>query len=231
MDMGKSGIRQLPGQNAGYLFSGSTVSQPGAGSIGSATIYKTPSLTNGFSFGINMEANKMINKRTGFSISLGYQMYQSQIGIGNRIDSATFISSSNSSNDDGFYYLSTDERKYTNRYHFIQTGFSFYVDRVVAKIIPIRWHIGTGASFLLSSNALHYDAAKGILFRSRPLVNNFQLNLSAGFDMGIGKKPFFYIGPELTYFITHPSQHPGSTDQYLFRAGARAVYILPKKKK
>ena len=230
VDLGKSGISQLQGQSSIYTYSGSSVSQPGSGSLGSPTVYKTPSLTDGFSFGINVQANKKINQRYGFTLSLGYQFYQSQIGIGNRVDSTTFISSSNQYNDNGYYYLSTDNNTYSNRFHLIQTGFSLYADRIMAKNLPVRWHIGTGTALLISSDALHYDAASGILFKSRSLLNNIQLNFSTGFDLGIGKKPFVYIGPQLTYFITHPSQQPGSTNQHLFRAGLRAVYILPKKK-
>jgi len=226
---GVSGMRKLPGQTLVYQ---SSISNPATGGLpGGNNNYKVPSLRDAGSYGIILLADKQLTKRYGVGVSLGYESYRSKTSVGKRVDSSLQSSFFSSPADQGFYYISTDSMPYVNRFHFAQAAVSGYAMYSLGKSLQLRWELGLGLSALLSSNALHYDNARGVLFTNRSLLRTLQWNLSTGVELGFGKQPVFFLGPQITWFIQSPFTDPGSADQHLFRSALRARMVLGKKRK
>lgn len=229
LTVGISGMRKLPGQTLVYQ---SSISNPATGGLpGGNNNYKVPSLQDAGSYGIILLADKQLSKRYGVGISLGYETYRSKTTVGKRVDSSLQSSFFSSPADQGFYYISTDSMPYVNRFHFAQAVVSGYAMYSLGKSLQLRWELGLGLSALLSSNALHYDNARGVLFTNRSLLRTLQWNLSTGVELGFGKQPVFFLGPQITWFIQSPFTDPGSADQHLFRSALRARMVLGKKRK
>lgn len=226
---GISGMRKLPGQTLVYQ---SSISNPSAGGLpGGNNIYRIPSLQDAASYGIALLADKQLSKRYGIGISVGYETYRSKTSVGKRVDSSLQSSFYAPAADQGFYYVSTDSLPYANRFHFAQAAVSGYAMYSLGKSLQLRWELGLGLSALLGSNALHYDNARGVLFTNRFLLRTLQWNLSTGVELGFGKQPVFFLGPQITWFIQSPFTDPGSADQHLFRSALRARMVLGKKRK
>lgn len=226
---GISGMRKLPGQTLAYQ---SPLSNPSPGGLpGGNNTYKVPSLQDAGSYGITLWADKQLSKRYGMGISLGYETYHSKTGVGKRVDSSLQSSSFTSAADQRFYYISTDSVSYVNRFHFAQATVSGYALYSLGRSLQLRWELGLGLSALLGSNALHYDNGSGVLFTNRSLLRTLQWNLSTGVELGFGKQPFLFLGPQITWFIQSPYTDQGSDDQHLFRSALRARIVLGKKRK
>lgn len=206
-------------------------SSPSTGNISGAAQpgLKIPVSKDALSFGIQLQAIRAIGKKQSIGISLGYSLFQTTTSVGSSVDSTVFFSGYNMYNTNGYYYRSTDSIDYTNQYHFLQTGVDLYRDMKLFKKISTRWQLGTGLNFLISTNALHYDAGTGRLFRNNSLMQKMQVHFSAGFDVAIGKQPFLYVGPHWQYFISDLTKISGS-NQHLFLSSLRAAFILPEKK-
>jgi hypothetical protein len=226
---GISGMRKLPGQTLVYQ---SSISNPSTGGLpGGNNTYKVPSLQDAGSYGISLQADKQLSKRYGLGISLGYETYRSKTGVGRRVDSSLQTSFFSSVADQGFYYISSDSVAYVNRFHFAQAAVSGYALYAAGKSLQLRWELGLGLSALLASNALHYDQSRGVLFTNSSLLRTLQWNLSTGVELGFGKQPFLFLGPQITWFIQSPYTDQGSVDQHLFRTAFRARIVLGKKRK
>lgn len=206
-------------------------SSPSTGNISGASQpgIKIPVIKDALSFGVQLQAIRTIGKKQSLGISLGYSLFQTATSVGSSVDSTIFFSGYNLYNTNGYYYRSTDSIGYTNQYHFLQAGVDFYRDMKLFKKISTRWQLGTGLNFLVTTNALHYDAGSGRLFRNSSLFQTVQVHLSAGFDVAIGKQPFMYVGPHWQYFITDLTKI-SSSNQHLFLSSLRVAFILFGKK-
>ncbi len=202
--------------------------QSSSGSVANGSATPAPPLFHdAFSFNLGVEFNKAIGHKNQLGISIGYGLYQDRLDIGMRKDS-TIKSAQNGrySNTGGYYYKNTDSIGYTNHYHFLEAAVHLYTPFRLFRVLPFRWELGAGAGILLGSNGLHYDQKDNLLFHNNELLRKLNWQLSTGLDIGIGKRPSLYIGPQIKFFITNLSEQEG-TRQYLLQPSMRAVYQLP----
>ncbi len=228
---GNSGVREALGffkgmEKANYYSNPANFN----GNTGQFLSPGSPVIKDAFAFNLGVQASKQVSRRHNIGVSIGYGLLQDETGVGRRIDSTRSISSAGRYNEDGFYFKDTDSIRYLNRYHFLQAAVDFYTQYKIFKSVSVRWQLGTGLNVLLASNGLHYAENERIFFRSRPLLTTIQWQASTGLEVGIGKQPFLYVGPQLTYFISKLSKQPGA-DQHLFQSSLRATFMLPRKKK
>ncbi|MCA6449698.1 MAG: hypothetical protein IM584_01410 [Chitinophagaceae bacterium] len=223
---GSSGMRTGIGKMPEYPVALSANIPAFPGATGS---WRTPSLRDAGSFGLNIEFAKLLRKYAGISLLVAYQLYQTQTGVGRNIDSSVPATAAGPRSGNGVYYLSTDSVTYLNHFHFLQAGISGYLQRRISAKMQLRWNLGTAAAILLKSNALHYDATVGILYTNNALVNRIQWNLFSSFELGLGKDPLFYIGPEWSWFVTTPYQSTVNANQHLFRYALKARVVLGHK--
>jgi hypothetical protein len=192
------------------------------GMYSNGAAYKEPSRSNGFSFGLGLQATRPIGKNTDIALGLGYQFYQTGITLGRQMSTGqlNFASAYN-------FYLSSDSTRYNNNWHFAEFSVDLYQRMSLGGSTVLRWRIGMGADLLLASNSLYYDKSAAILYEDEESRRKWQFNITTGFDLGIGKKQALFIGPQFTYFVT-PSFHK---DDYRFtRLGIRASVAIPKRK-
>jgi|GEM_PF-3352832 len=192
------------------------------GMYSNGAAYKEPSRSNGFSFGLGLQATRPIRKNTDIALGLGYQFYQTGITLGRpmSVSQSNFASAYN-------FYLSSDSTRYNNNWHFAEFSVDLYQRMSLGGSTVLRWRIGIGADLLLASNSLYYDKSAAILYEDEESRRKWQFNITTGFDLGIGKKQALFIGPHFTYFVT-PSSH---NDDYRFtRLGIRASVAIPKRK-
>lgn len=225
---GRSGMRTGIGKMPEYPVALSTNIPAFPGAAGS---WRTPSLLDAGSFGINAEFSKPLHKHAGISLLMGYQLYRTQTGVGKRMDSSVQVTAVGPRSDNGIYYLSTDSTSYLNQFHFLQAGISGYLQYRLSANMQLRWNLGTAAAILLKSNALHYDATAGILYANNALLNHIQWNFFSGIELGLGKDPVIYIGPEWSWFVTTPYQNTVNANQHLFRSALKARVVLGRKNK
>lgn len=206
-------------------------SPPGSNlSNGSTGAAMPPAFHDAFSFNLGVEFNKAIGKKNSLGLSVGYGLYQDRLNVGMRKDS-TIKSAQNGrySNTGGYYYKNSDSIGYTNHYHFLEAAVHLYTPFKLFRVLPFRWELGAGASLLLGSNGLHYDQKDNLLFHNNDLLRKLNLQLSTGLDIGIGKTPFIYVGPQAKFFITNLSRQEG-TKKYLWQPTLRAVCVFPQRK-
>ena len=205
-------------------------STPGSNlSSGGVTSPMPPAFHDAFSFNLGVEFNKQVSKKNSLGLSIDYGLYQDRMNVGARKDSAVQFQNGQTTTKSMYYYRNGDSGHYTNRFHFLETSVQLYTLFKLFHKLPLRWELGAGASILLSSNGLHYDRQYNALFQDNDLLRKLNLQLSTGFDIGVGKQPFFYVGPQARFFITNLSLQPG-TRQYLWQPSLRAVYVFPQQK-
>ncbi|WP_037361500.1 hypothetical protein [Asinibacterium sp. OR53] len=197
---------------------------------GSTATPTPPAFHDAFSFNLGVEFNKAIGKKNSLGVAIGYGLYQDYMNVGARQDSILGGGQNrNYSSARGYYYRNVDSMKYTNRYHFLEASAHLYTLFKLFHVVPFRWELGAGVGVLLGSNGLHYDRQSNFLFSNNDLIRKLNLDISTGFDVGLGKQPFLYVGPQAKFFITNLSRQEG-TKQYLWQPSLRAVYVFPQRK-
>lgn len=152
----------------------------------------------GFAYRLGLEAQKAITKKWDIGFSLAYQSLATRINVGHKVDSLLSFQTGGN----GGYYIVGNDNVHTNQYHILQAGVSVYRHFNLGKKVSMRWKAGVEGNWLFSSNALYYDAARNVLYSDRELINKVQTSISTGFEFGIGKTPFLYVGPGTHYFVT-----------------------------
>ncbi len=207
----------------------SALSAPGGGSQ-ALPLISAPQINGAFSFQAGVEISRQIGKRNRLTFSLDYQLYQTRTQTGNRIDSIAFISSYAVYNNNRYFYSTGSSNTYTSYYHLLAAGAGLYFPRKLFHSIPVRWNIGLNMQLLVATNGLLYDASSGKFFQNNALLAKFQPQVSAGFDIGMGKSSPVFIGPSLQYSLSKLSS-TGAADKHLFFAGAKVSFIFPEKKR
>lgn len=192
--------------------------------------FRIPSLQDAASFGFSAELSKQVSKRAGVSFAFGYNLYQTRIGVGRKIDSVVLGNMVGQTANNG-YFISSDSVAYQNRFHFLQAEIAGFLQYPLTKTVSLRWSTGAGAALLLGSNALQYNEVRGVLYANNSLLNKLQWNVSTNLEFGLGKQPLIYAGPQLNWFITSPYKTTVSADQHLFRLAIKARVVLTKKRK
>jgi hypothetical protein len=204
---------------------------PGSGNNISGIAYRLPTEKGGMYFSARVHAIKQLDKKWSFGLHAGYAAYTNTIGVGRRYrDSSNFVNylSTDARSDNGYVYLSTDSIPYTNRYHYLLAGVDIYRNIALGNSMLLRWGLSADAGILLSSNALYFDKNAGLLYHNNALLSKMQFSISSGIDLGFGRKPLIYAGPQFGYALSGTSgNHPG---KHLWYFGLRISAGLPEKR-
>ncbi len=200
----------------------------------SAISFSKPNTTSAKSYDISIQLEKMIRKQMGLQFGVGYTLYQNHISVGTKVATTPstalrfLADNAEKSAQDGFYYYNGEQNEYTNQYHFLHFSTSAFKLLQLTKLLSIRMNIGLMGSYLFASNGLHYITGKDVLVKNNSLLNKWQTGAIASVEMGIGKKPWIFLGPEFRYQFTNLSVLSG-TSQHLGLAGIRLRINLPQK--
>jgi hypothetical protein len=194
-------------------------------------VYKPSAIEKGFSFSVGAFLEKKISKRFSVSTGLHYKYFSNSIQVGNRFDSSIAFQNFGSSNVNQFYRSSaTTMRKYTNRYHFLDLPLMLNIQLNRSNRIPVLWNGGLSLSYLVSSNALHFDSRTGVYYKDNSLFNRLQANVSTGFSVGIFNKSKVpvHVGPQVQYGLTNLLQNQVSDNRHLLYFGLNTRFYLRK---
>lgn len=200
----------------------------------SSVSFSKPNITSAKSYDISLQLEKIMSKQMGLQFGVGYTLYRNNILVGTKIATTPstalrfLADNSEKSAQDDFYFSNGEQNEYTNQYHFLNFSTSVFKIMRLNKSLTIRMNIGLMGSYLFSSNGLHYITGKDVLLKNNSLLNKWQTGAIGSVEMGIGKKPWVFIGPEFRYQFTNLSILSG-TSQHLGIAGIRLRVNFPKK--
>lgn len=196
-----------------------------------AVIYKPSSIENGFSFSIGAFIEKDLSKRFSIATGLQYRYYSTNIQVGNRVDSITVLTNAFGSQNVSQYYRSAPvpvTYEYTNRFQFIELPVT--ANFQLHKRLPVYWNAGLSLSYLVSTNALHFDSQTGVYYKDNGLFNKLQTNLSTGLSVSLwarSKMPV-HVGPQIQYGLTNLMKKDVSASKHLFYFGLNTKVFIKK---
>ncbi|NCI45972.1 hypothetical protein [Sediminibacterium soli] len=235
-DLGMAGIaeRAPAADSANYASpapGGNGLYNPGSVNNTAAISYKLPTEKNGVYLALQVHATRYLGKGSEMGLHIGYAQYANSTGIGRRLNTQSNLLANtafDSRSDNGYAYLSTDSATYTNRYHFLLFGADYYRALVKNDSWSLRLRLGAAGGILLASNALYFDKNAGVLYRNNAILSKTQVQLSAGLDIGLGKQPVWYLGPQVGYVLSKTND--ASPGKHLWNAAVRLTAVLPRKK-
>jgi hypothetical protein len=216
-----SGLSYNPSYFASISMSGASAPTPPA----------SPKITPGFSFGAGVFVNRYLSKRISLSAGIDYHYYSTKILTGNAVDSSTLVYPSYpSANSTESYYRNGNEHSYTNQYHFIELPVTINMQLNKSGKIPLYWKAGFSLSYMMSSNALHFDSYGNVYYQNTTLFNKFQFNgltsFMIGFHLPHGE---LQLGPQLQYGLTGLLKQNPAEPGHLLYGGLKISYVFSMK--
>jgi hypothetical protein len=232
---GNAGISNMnqslfkPVSTTNYSYNAAAPGNVSLNNPGVATTY--PSEINpGFSFGLEVLADKRLSERFSLSVGLGYHYYSTEIQTGHFIDSTSFFNFPTiQASSVNAYYSNGKIQTYTNQYHFIELP--VYVDFQInkSKKTALIWEGGFTLSYLLSSNALQFDPYSNVYFKSNQLFNRTQLSAATAFLIGLPVHHVsLQIGPQLQYGLTNVLKSSSGVTEHIIYYGLKVSFFPGK---
>jgi hypothetical protein len=167
----------------------------------------TPSaIASGFGYSAGGFLEKQLSKKIDFSIGINYSRFNTEIHVGQEVDSPMVINNGSSAqaNVSGFY-REAGSKEYHNHYDYIVLPAELHVKIGRNVKVPLYWNAGLSISRFISTNSLHYDGTSRIYYKDDNLFNKTQIGISSGFSVkGMEKNKFpFVIGPSIQYNVTN----------------------------
>jgi len=174
-----------------------------------------------------------LSKRSSISSGIQYVYNSNTIMVGTYHDTMVMLNNSFSqASRVNAVYRGGYQKEYTNHYHFIQIPLQYQWQVNKGLKLPLVWHVGVSAGYLLSTNALLYDTtAGGIYYRDKAAFNKFRFNMLTGlsFRFGVKSKVKWSIGPELSMGMNKLMKDSYLANQYLFYGGVTGRIFFNKR--
>lgn len=184
---------------------------------------------------IGVLAEFPVSKRSSISTGLQYQYQSNNIRIGYYKDtSIVFNNYASQMVSVRAVYQGSQQKTFTNRYHYLQVPFNFHWQMNTSKKLPIMLNTGLTAGYLLSSNGLVYDSLQGgIYYHDKNAFNHFQLSFSTGVSFRFNNKGAFQwnVGPEFNMGLRRLVKGEYDKKQYPIFLGINAKVYLPSRRK
>lgn len=193
------------------------------------------------SYWAGIVVQRPLNKRFTLSLGLNLHYYSTKIQVGEKV-----IAPSNYYYAQSLfappapqvqaavypYYSVGDSYTYTNRYYFLELPGSVLWQVNHSRSLPLFWEGGLSLAYLMSSNALYYDAKSSIFYKDGSMTNKTQLNLTTALLVGLPIRGMrLQAGPQVQYGVTSLQNNGGTNGQHLFYGGLRVVLLPGKSKK
>lgn len=196
-------------------------------------VYKSSPVEKGFSFSAGAFLHRDISRRFSIVTGLRYNYASNHNQVGRRVDSSVTVQNTSGSMKLNQYYRSagtTKTTKYTNRYHFVELPLTLHVQLNNSNRLAVLWNGGLSLSYLVSTNALHFDSRTGIYYRDNSLFNKLQASFSTGFSVSMFSKSSMpvHIGPQVQYGLTNLLQKEISDSRHLLYFGLNTRFYLKK---
>jgi hypothetical protein len=196
-------------------------------------------ISPGFSFSAGVFVSRNLSKRISISAGLNYHYYSTHVYTGYAVDSPTIVynpvSYPGSPTLSGAYainsyYRNGSKYSYTNSYHFIELPLTADFQLNKSLKLPVYWEAGLSVSYLLNSNALHFDPNGNLYYQNAELFNKIQLKGATAIMFGFPiNKSEMQIGLQLQYGLTGLQKSGSGNPQHLFYTGLKISFIPGKK--
>ncbi len=174
---------------------------------------------------------RKLNDRFSLSSGLQYHQYTTNRIVGDvSYQNNAIANMSNASNNSIARYSGTYRtgRKYTNRYHFIEMPLGIDWRVFNSRIAPVYINAGVQLSYLVATNALHYDVKSGVYYEDRDYFRKLQTGFYAGVSTRLfSQKPYaFNIGPVFSYQASNLTKPAVNTKQNLMFVGMNLQWVM-----
>lgn len=189
-----------------------------------------------FSWYAGAFVKRKLNDRLSLSTGLQYHQYTTNRMVGdvnyqydvNNQFNVVALSNATKSSVARYSGAYIGGKKYTNKFHLIELPIG--IDWLVNKngSVPLYINAGLQFSYLLNTNALHYDSKAGVYYEDKTYFRKFQTGLYAGIATRVfAKKPYaFNVGPTVSYNINNMFKTDMGTNQNLMFAGVNIQWIM-----
>ncbi len=161
----------------------------------------------GYGFAAVVFVRKHLSRRVAFSTGLSYTRAATSLRTGDRSAGDSIQTGS--------------KNLYVNRYHFLEVPFSLEFQLNRGSGLPLIWEAGFSVSYLVTTNALHYNSAQSLYYQNSDLFNRMQLSLLTGLQLELFSRAAHpvRIGPQLQYGISRLLPESVSTRNHLLQYG------------
>jgi hypothetical protein len=178
---------------------------------------------------------KEITPKSKFSTGLHYTYFSDRINVGNRINAPLQLSSVYLSGQTvSGYYGGVQQKKFTDRYHFMEIPVGYQLQLDKNKNLPFTWNIGVSMSRLISTNALVYDTAGGgVYYHNSELFKKTHFSFLTGLALRFNKRNgmAWSIGPQWSIDMTRTVKEGFNKNRYLLAGYLEIRLLLPGKVK
>lgn len=191
------------------------------------TRYKAAPIDPGIFISAGLSVERKLGRRFAVETGLQYSRFSNSIMVGNRMQQERQVFTGNTTPATiSTYYTPAPIQRYVMHFDFVDLPLSVLYTTANDKM---KIHAGTAASALISSNALHFDAANGVYFENNDLLNKMQLSLSAGikFRVPVKNSNRLYLGPEFRYQFSGLLKD-NSNEKHLWSGAIKASWQLNK---
>ena len=195
-----------------------------------AVILKPSPIYPGFSMQVKGFAKTELRKRLRGSFGLGYGQYQTQIRVGQMVQSSQAVFTSRGVMDVQGYYRAEPNKVYTNRFHFIELPVELEYRLNKSPKTPVSIHAGATYSRLIGSNALHFDGSSRVYYKDNSVFNKNLAGITGGLSVGVLQKfkhPLM-IGSSFHYRVTNLMHRNIYDRKHLLAAGIDLKILLKK---
>ncbi len=184
-----------------------------------------------FSWHAGAFIKRKLNEKFSLSSGLSYHQYTTNRLVGDvNYQNTASLNLSGSTNNRVPRYSGTYRigGQYTSRYHFIEMPLGLDWKVVNSKKLPVYIHAGLQFSYLIATNALHYDRKSGMYYEDRDMFKRFQTGIYAGISTRVfsGKPYAFNIGPMASYHTSNLTKPVADKRQNLVYAGMKLQWVM-----
>lgn len=176
--------------------------------------------SQGWAFGLGMNLKKPLAENLFFITGLQYSYYSTHMPVGKKMDTASSLQFSRANT--AVYANSNRQYQYTTRYHFIELPVG--IQYGLFKKLPLQVQHGLSIGQLLGTNALVYDSAANVYYKSNAGLHKTTLNFFTAVEYKIvrNKKMEINLGPQVQYGLTPFYKTSSAAKQHLFFVGLSA---------
>lgn len=185
----------------------------------------------GPSFQASIGVSKPIGRKTSFITGLQYAYFSNRIEVGQKIDSSAISSNFRLQTADAalaYTGVGNNGTTYYNAYHYLQIPLE--IGWALDNRNRLSWNNGLVIGYLLSTDALHYNAVAGAYYKDNGLVNKWQTSAQTSFQYRLfpGNKWNLSVGPYLNYQLRNIDKTADS--KRLLTVGFTARLLFNKSK-
>lgn len=216
--VGVSGLRTQMGDVFAQQYSADFAARPSTGNQAPTMQPVTAAIQNGVAFTVGAGLRKQMFKKAFVGAGLQYSRYSTSAPVGTRIAADTVMQYNGRMNNVSSYYRSGGTyRQYTTSYHYLEVPLA--IEYPLFKLVQVQHGVSMGR--LLSTNALYFDKAAQVWYRSDDWLRKTGFHVFTAIDYPLVQAKNFTLlaGPQLQWGLLPAQVKEEAKKHHLFFAG------------